>query len=268
MSIRTRAGQRAMKNSIIVALCLTSYMLAATGYAQSPVPISSNAAVKSPYSDFFQLAHPSESSLTAFTGGFRSDKYATIDEGFQFEQRVTNYIGIVGRATGYQLFIGQGFDNPLDPGTGHRARYNFVRLQGGLDFSPYPLTHFFCLGGSDLGDSSAGVIEGDFSSWLAVYSKHPVNGAFSASYDSQNKVTNSEIDLRVVGLSGEDYLLLLGGSGSIYGGGFVSSLQGQGGPGFGGYYTPWQTGIDLQTGYGTAGVFGEINLFKSWSWRE
>jgi hypothetical protein len=259
-----------MKTSFILALCMASHMIVATADAQSasPAPPSSNAAVESPYSDFFQLARPSEFTLTTFAGAFRSDKYATIDEGFQFEQRITNYVGIVGRATGYQLFIGQGFVDPLDPGTGHHARFNFARLEGGLDFSPYPLTHFFFLGGSDIGDSSAGLIEGDFSSWLAVYSKHPVNVAFNASYDSQNRVTNSEIDLRVVAFSSEDYLLLLGGSGSIYGGGFVSGLQGQGGPGFGGYYTPWQAGIDLQSGYGSAGVFGQISLFKSWSWRE
>jgi hypothetical protein len=255
-----------MKLSTIATLCLTCCTLGSPVFAQAPA--AANVTVESPYSDFFQLAHPSEFSLTGFTGGFRSDKYATIDEGFQFEQRVTNYVGIVGRATGYQLFIGEGFDNPLDPGTGHRARFNFARLQAGIDISLYPLTNFFFLGGSDIGDSSAGIIEGDFSTWLWVYSKHPFNGAFSASYDSQNGVTNSQIDLRVVALSGESYLLLLGGSGSIYGGGFVSGLQGQGGPGFGGYSTPWQLGIDLQSGYGTAGVFGQINLYKSFSWRD
>ena len=243
------------------------WLLPTIALAQTQSSGQPNHPVASPYSDFFQIAHPREFSLTLFSGGFRSDKYATIDEGFQFEQSITNYVGVVGRATGYQLFIGEGFDNPLDPGTGHRARFNFARLQAGLDFSPLPLTHFFFLGGSDIGDSSAGIIEGDFSSWMLVYSKHPVNAAFSASYDSQNKVTNSEIDLRTVALSGEDYLLLLGGSGSIYGGGFVEGLQGQGGPGFGGFYTPWQVGIDLQTGYGTAGVFGQINLIKTFSWK-
>jgi hypothetical protein len=253
---------------ILAVLCVTGFSIVSAAQAQSAAGLSSSKTVQSPYSDFFQLAHPSEFSLTGFAGGFRSDKYATVDEGFQVEQRITNYVGIVGRATGYQLFIGQGFDNPLDPGTGHRARFNFVRLEGGLDFSPYPLTHFFFFGGSDLGDSSAGVIEGDFSSWLSVYSKHPVNTAFSASYDSQNGVTNSEIDLRMVALSGESYLILLGGSGSVYGGGFVNGLQGQGGPGFGAYYTPWLTGIDLQAGYGTSGVFGQISVFRSLTWRE
>lgn len=257
-----------MKISTILLLGFAGLAFCGTTAAQSAAPISPTLAVQSPYSDFFQISHPSEFSLTSFVGGFRCDKYATVNEGFQFEQSVTNYVGIVGRVTGYQLFIGQGFDNPLDPGTGHRARYNFIRMEGGIDFSPYPLTHFYFFGGSDLGDSSAGVIEGDFSTWLKVYSKHPINAAFSASYDSQNGVTNSEVDLRVVAFSTEDYLFLLGGSGSIYGGGFVSGLQGQGGPGFGGYYTPWQTGIDLQSGYGSAGVFGQISLFKSWSWRD
>jgi hypothetical protein len=253
---------------ILFSICFASYLCSVEAQAQSVAPAASKATVESPYADFFQLARPSEFSLTAFTGAFRSDKYATIDEGFQFEQRITNYVGVVGRVTGYQLFIGQGFDDPLDPGNGHRARYNFIRMEGGIDFSPYPLTHFFFFGGSDIGDSSAGIIEGDFSSWLKVYSKHPINAAFSASYDSQNRVTNSEIDLRVVAYSTESYLLLVGGSGSVYGGGFVSGLEGQGGPGFGGYYTPWQTGIDLQSGYGSSGVFGQISLYKSLSWRD
>jgi len=254
-----------MRISISCALGLV--MLVATAQAQTPTQAQSGVPVASPYSDFFQLAHPPELSMIFFAGGFRSDKYATIDEGFQFEQSVTNYVGIVGRATGYQLFIGQGFDNPLDPGTGHRARFNFARLEAGIDISPYPLTHFYFLGGSDLGDSSAGIIEGDFSSWMRVYSRHPLNLAFSASYDSQNKVTNSEIDLRAVAFSSENYLLLLGGSGTIYGGGFISGLQGQGGPAGGAYFTPWQAGIDLQTGYGSAGVFGQISVTKSLSWR-
>ena len=255
-----------MKRWIVAILC-TLVLYAPEAGAQG-VAAGAPAPVQSPYADFFKLARPSEFSLTVFTGGFRSDKYATTDEGFQFEQRITNYIGAVGRVTGYQLFIGEGFDDPLDPGNGHRARYNFIRMEGGLDFEIYPLTHFFFFGGTDLGDSSAGIIEGDFSSWMRVYSKHPVNAAFSTSYDSQNHVTNSEIDLRVVGYSTESYLLLVGGSGSVYGGGFVSGLEGQGGPGFGGYYTPWQTGIDLQAGYGSSGVFGQINLYKSLSWRD
>ena len=102
---------------------------------------------------------------------------------------------------------------------------------------------------------------------MRVYSKHPLNVAFSASYDSQNKVTNSEIDLRAVAFSSENYLLLLGGSGTIYGGGFISGLQGQGGPAGGAYFTPWQAGIDLQSGYGSAGAFGQISVTKSLSWR-
>ena len=256
-----------MNRAASFALGLGILMIGAASRADT-APSSAPAPVASAYSDFFQRADKGEFSLTVFSGGFRADDYATVDEGFQFEQSLTNYVGIVGRATGYQLFIGAGFDNPLDPGTGHRARFNFARLQGGLDFTLYPLTHFYFLGGSDLGDSSAGVIEGDFSSWIGVYSKHPFNTSFSASYDSQNRVTNSQIDLRMVALSGESYLLLAGASGAIYGGGFVSGLQGEGGPGFGGFYTPWQTGIDLQTGYGTAGVFGQINVYKSLSWRD
>ena len=41
---------------------------------------------------------------------------------------MTRYVGIVGRATGYQLYMGQGFGDPLLPTTttaSGSSRYNF-----------------------------------------------------------------------------------------------------------------------------------------------
>jgi len=214
------------------------------------------------YSDFFSLARSGQLDLTPFGGAFGSDKYGSTQQGIEADQSVTPYIGIAGRATGYQLYVGHGFDSPLDPGTGYHSRLNFARLQGGLEIEPYPLTHLYILGGGDAGDSHAGVIEADFSSWLSTYSRHPLNISFSASHDSENGVTNSEIDVRAVALSKEAYMVFVGAGGAMFGGGFVSGLQGHGGPAVGVYIRGFQAGLDLQGGYGTPGPFVQINLFK------
>jgi hypothetical protein len=219
------------------------------------------------YSDFFELARPGNFNLILFGGGFRSDEYATTQQGFQFEQSVTRYVGVVGRVSGYQLYEGQGFDNPLDPGTGHHARLNFARLQGGLDFKLYPGTQLYLLGGRDAGDSHASVIEADFSSWLFRYSPHPINFSFSVSHGSENDVTSSEIDLRTVILSKRDYMLFAGGSGSIYGGGAFGT-GGEGGPGAGVYVINWGALMDFQTGYGSAKSFVQLTIEKTFSWGE
>ena len=222
-----------------------------------------NLPVESAYSDFFELAQPGQFSVTGFGGAFRADRYATTQEGFQFEQSITNYVGLVGRVTSYQLYIGHGFADPLAPGNDEKssARLNFVRLQGGIDLSPYPLTRIYVFGGKDLGDSDAATVEGDISSWVNSYSKHPVNFALSSNYNYQNKVINNELDIRLVALSGEQYMLFAGGGGAIYNGGFIKGLQGQGGLDLGVYLQKLQTGMDLQGGYGSAGWYGEVNLY-------
>jgi hypothetical protein len=206
--------------------------------------------------------------VVAFGGGFGSEKYGTIQEGLQLDQRITRYIGAVGRATGYQLWIGDNFDNPLAPGTGHRPRLNFGRLQGGVEFDLYPGTTLFVLGGGDVGDSTGAVIEGDGSSWLLTHSRHPVNFSFSASHDYENHVTASEIDLRAVVSSTETYLITAGGGGAIYQGGVISSAQGQGGPDLGIYFRRYALGLALQGGYGNAGGFGQLSIIKQWDFHE
>jgi hypothetical protein len=234
---------------------------AATSNAQTP---AASAHVASAYSDFFDLAQPGQLSITGFGGGFRSDKYATTEEGFQLEQSVTNYVGVAARVTGYQLYVGQGFNDPLSPSSGaSSARLNFVRLLGGIDISPYPLTKIYLYGGRDFGDSTASVVEGDISSWFFSYSRHPLNAFVSSSYDTQNKVDDNEIDLRLVALTGEQYMAFVGGGGALYTGGFIHGLQGQGGPDLGVYLQRWQAGIDLQGGYGSAGWYGEVNVYKT-----
>src|SRR5690348_11878501 len=147
------------------------------------------------YPGFFNLQKPEVLDAVLYGGGFGSPKYGAIQEGFQLEQSVTPYFGIVGRVTGYQLWVGDNFDDPLAPGKGHTGQLNFGRLQAGGEFALYPGTRLFVLGGGDVGASHAAVIEGDLSSWLLTHSRHPVNFSFSANHDYQNHVTSSEIDL-------------------------------------------------------------------------
>src|SRR5260370_18301356 len=89
------------------------------------------------YPGFFSLQSPGLLQATLFGGGFVSDKYGVLQEGVQVEQSVTPYIGFFGRATGYQLWIGDGFDSPLAPRTGTSPRLTFRPFQAGADFTLY-----------------------------------------------------------------------------------------------------------------------------------
>jgi hypothetical protein len=215
------------------------------------------------YPGFFTIQRPGTLNLTGFGGGFISDKYGTLQEGVQAEQSITPYIGAVGRITGYQLWEGEGFDNPLNPGTGHQARLNFVRFQGGVDLTLYPGTHLFLFGGRDAGDSHASTIEGDFSTWLFLHSLHPINFSFSANHNYENDVTASSIDLQAIVKSTRRWIFLAGGGGAIYGGGFITGgVEGQGGPDLGVYYRPWNLGVSAQAGYGAAHQYGQLSIYK------
>src|SRR5271157_4516704 len=99
--------------------------------------------MNNPLPDFFQFERPGHLEATMFGGGFGSDKYGTTQEGFQLEQSLTRYIGAFGRVSGYQLWIGNGFESPLNPTAGPHSRLNFGRLQGGIDFAPIQGTHLF-----------------------------------------------------------------------------------------------------------------------------
>jgi hypothetical protein len=220
------------------------------------------------YPGFFSLQSPGQLQATAFGGGFGSDKYGVAQQGGQVEQSITPYIGAFGRATGYQLWIGHGFDSPLAPGSGNHPRLNFGRFQGGVDFTLMSGTHLYISGGKDVGDSHANVVEGDFSSWLMLHSKHPLNGSFSAIHDYENGVTSTEIDLQTILLSTEKYMVLGGAGGALYNGGFLADMQGQGGPDLGIYYRPWQMGVNAQAGYGSAHQYGQISMYKQLGWLE
>jgi len=220
------------------------------------------------YPGFFSLQTPGLLRATAFGGGFVSDKYGVAQEGVQVEQSVTPYIGVFGRATGYQLWIGGGFQSPLAPNSGSFPRLNFGRFQGGVDLTLFTGTHLYISGGHDVADSDASVVEGDFSSWICLHSQHPVNGSFSSMHDFQNGVTSTEIDLQAILLSTEKYMILGGVGGAMYNGGFLTDAQGQGGPDLGFYYRPWQLGVSAQAGYGNAHQYGQISMYKQLNWFE
>jgi hypothetical protein len=214
-----------------------------------------------------RIVTPAEAHLTAtlFGGGFAAQDYYLTDEGLQLEQSVTEGLGIVGRATGYQLWIEKNATSPLAPSNRAVNRLNFGRFEAGFDLSPLEGTSFVLLGGHDVGDSDAWVIEADFSTWLFLSSQHPVNIFIAPVHDFQNDVTSSEIDVRVVAMQTPDWILLLGAGGAVYGGGFISGLAGQGGPIAGAYNKVWQLGGDLQFGYGSPGVYGMLNLYKTFT---
>ena len=220
------------------------------------------------YPGFFSLQTPGLVQATVFGGGYVSDKYAVLQEGTQVEQSVTPYIGVFGRATGYQLWIGGGFESPLAPSSGSYPRLNFGRFQGGLDFTLFPGTHLYVSGGHDVADSDAFVVEGDFSSWICLHSQHPLNASFSSMHDFQNGVTSTEFDLQAILLSTEKYMVLGGVGGAMYNGGFLAASQGQGGPDVGFYYRPWKFGVSAQVGYGNAHQYGQISMYKQLSWLE
>lgn len=220
------------------------------------------------YPNFFSLRQPGTFQLVLYGGGYISDQSGVTQEGFQIEQSITSYVGIFGRATGYQLYVGHGFSNPLDLTNGANSRYDFGRFQGGLDFAIFPGAHFYLSGGHDGGDSHSSLIEGDFNSWLFAYSPWPLNWSFSSLHSFENAVTSTEIDLRTVAMSTEKFLVLAGAGGAFFVGGVTNGSAGQGGPDVTLFYRPWQLGFMTQFGYGTAKQYGEISLFRQFSWKE
>jgi hypothetical protein len=203
--------------------------------------------------------------VTLFGGGLASQDYYLTDEGIQLEQSITEGLGIVGRATGYQLWIEKNSTSPLAPSNQTANRLNFGRFQAGFDLSPLEGFSFVFLGGHDVGDSDAWTVESDISMWFMLNSPHPFNVFIAPIHNFQNDVTSSEIDLRVVAMQTPDWILLLGAGGSVYGGGFISGLDGQGGPIVGIYNRIYQLGADLQFGYGSPGVYGELTIYKTFS---
>jgi hypothetical protein len=221
-----------------------------------------------PSSDFFELANPPHLSLTLFAIGYGNEKYASTQGGFQLEQSVNSFFGLVGRAAAYQMFKGTiGYDSPLSPSSRSATR-DFGRFQGGIDFTPFQATSLVLLGGEDVGDSHAPVIEGDFSSWFGIHTIHPTNVSFSGSHYYQNGVTSGRYDLRTMAISTADFILLLGGGGAIWGGGSLGTVKAHGGPDIGIFLKSWHLSIDVQAGYGSAHTYGVVSFSRQFSWDE
>src|SRR6266851_8864496 len=241
-----------------LALSISSVALAQTAKALPPTPPGQPGP--------FTLLSPETLNISVYGGGYISADYGTTEQGVQFTQSITRNIGLIGRATGYQLYIHDDFDNPMNPHTGHQSRLNFGRFQGGLDFHILEGTYLSILGGGDVGDSDAATVEEDFSTWLFRHSAHAINLSASSIYNTENRVVSTEVDLRAVAYSTESYTLLAGGGGAFYAGGFVHGVAGQGGPIFGLYLPGWRMGFDIQSGYGSAQEYGEIAIYKQIEW--
>ena len=84
----------------------------------------------------------------------------------------------------------------------------------------------------------------------------------------ENDVTSNQIDLRAVTYSTGRWLLLAGGGGAIWGGGSVGKPNGQGGVDLGLFLRQMRTSIDLQSGYGSAHLYGLLSVSTSFGWDE
>jgi len=141
-------------------------------------------------------------------------------------------------------------------------------FEGGASFSPFQGTTLTLLGGENAGDSDAPVFENDFSSWLWLQSRHPMNFSYSTSHYYQNCVTNGLLDARMVSFSTGQLLMLLGVGGAIWGGGSVGQAKGQGGPDVGFFLREWHVSVDLQAGYGSSRTYGMVSFSRSFGWDE
>jgi hypothetical protein len=218
-------------------------------------------------SQIFTLENPGHFTLRLILVGYGAEKYGTTHEGLEINQTVTPVISVVGRVSAYQIYKGTGFDSPLTPGARSATR-NFGRFEGGISLTPFQGTTFTVLGGEDAGDSDAPVLESDFSSWVRLQSRHPINIAYSTSHFYENGVTNGLIDVRTVAFSGDRLMLLAGVGGAVWGGGSVGQAKGQGGFDVGVFLRSWHLSIDTQVGYGSSRTYGMVSASRSFGWDE
>jgi hypothetical protein len=227
--------------------------------------LASDATAKS---HVFELTSPPHVGVTIFSIGYGNEKYGSTQGGFQLEQSVNGLFGLVGRASAYQILKGTiGYDSPLSPSS-HSATRNFGRFQGGLDITPFQVTSLVLLGGEDVGDSDAPVIEGDFSTWFGIHTTHPVNVAFTGSHYYQNGVTSGTYDLRAMAMSTSKFILLIGGGGAIWGGGSLDGVKAHGGPDIGIFLRRYHLDIEIQGGYGSAHTYGVVSVYRQFNFAE
>ena len=239
----------------------------AAAFAIVLAALAAVSAQAAPYSDFFTSANPQHFSLTTFASGIAAaSKYTATHEGFELEQTLTPYVSLVGRISGYQIYQGDGWDTPL---AGHESRpRNFGVLLAGLDFIPFQGTSLKLLGGSDVGDSDRAQIEGDFSSWLWLHSRHPINFAITGDHFYNNALSTGAIDVRTILTSSREAIWLIGGGGQMWDGGDTPHLMKEFGPDLGVVLRGLKTQIDIQGGYGNEGTYGTVAISRHFGWDE
>jgi hypothetical protein len=220
------------------------------------------------YSDSFELVTPPHVGVTLFTIGYGNEKYGSTQEGFQLEQSVNGVFSLVGRAAAYQILKGTtGYDSPLSPSSRSATR-DFGLFQGGVDITPFQGFSLVLLGGQDVGDADAPVIEGDFSDWFGIHTAHPSNISFTGSHYYQNGVTSGTYDVRTMAMSTANFILLLGGGGAIWGGGSLASVKALGGPEIGIFLRRYHLSIEVQAGYGSDHTYGVVSVSRQFNFEE
>jgi hypothetical protein len=224
-------------------------------------------AVAGIWSDFTTVETPAHLTITTFGAGYGSPSYGTTHEGMELEQTLTRRLSLLVRLTSYQLYHGFSFDTPIPPQPG--APFFFGRFEGGIDLNPAYGFHLIVLGGKDAGDSHSAVVEESASAWLNVHHAHPINLSLTSSHYFENQLTNGLVDLRVIALSTDKLMLLLGAGAIAWGGQTVKgSAKVQAGPDFGVFIRDWKVRLDLQAGYGIDQEYGILTVSRSFDWQE
>ena len=215
-----------------------------------------------PYDDFFTLNPAPQLGINLFDSSIGNESlYAATHEGFELEQTLTPYLGLVGRVAAYQIYAGGGWDNPLPDNPPTRPR-NFGVFLGGMSFAPLQGTTLTVLGGRDVGDSTGARIEGDFSSWIALHSRHPVNVSFTGDHFYNNGLSSGAIDIRAVVASSRELMWLAGAGGQLWGGASEPHVMKEFGPDLGVLIRSWNINIDFQAGYGNNHGYGTIAVSR------
>src|SRR5207244_9274675 len=107
------------KKADVAAAAMPSWTLGATRHM---LELSRGPAARAQLGDMFRPTSTPHLDFTLFGGGFAAENFQIAEEGVQAEQSLTQRIGLVGRATGYQLFIQGNAISPLRPNEGHSAR--------------------------------------------------------------------------------------------------------------------------------------------------
>ena len=100
------------------------------------------------------------------------------------------------------------------------------------------------------------MFENDFSSWLLMHTRHPINLAYSTSHYYESALSNGLIDVRTVALSTSYLIFASGGRWCHLGWRVRWASQGQRGPDAAVFLREWQSTIDVQFGCGSSHTSG------------